>query len=73
MRVRFPSTEKVEYVRFRGVEELVPRLLWEQELNAGSSPVTPTKIWIRGVVGNMSPCHGEDCGFDPHVIRPRNK
>jgi hypothetical protein len=28
--------------KFLGVEELVPRLLWEQELNAGSSPVTQT-------------------------------
>ena len=30
-----------------------------------------SKRWTSGVVVNMSPCHGEDRGFDPHLVRHR--
>ena len=25
--------------------------------------------WTSGVAVNMSPCHGEDRGFDPRLVR----
>ncbi len=28
-----------------------------------------TQLWIIGVAVNMSPCHGEDHGFDSRMIR----
>ncbi len=27
------------------------------------------QLWTSGVAVNMSPCHGEDRGFDPRLVR----
>jgi hypothetical protein len=27
------------------------------------------RLWTIGVAANMSPCHGEDQGFDPPIVR----
>jgi len=50
------------------MEQLVARRAHNPKV-VGSSPTPATNLRRRSVIGNISDCHSEDCGFDAHVRR----
>lgn len=69
--------DTITYVEVKGRTTITDLLKWEALRKIGTLAVWTKEIldkkkWARSVVGNISDCHFEDCGFDPRGARTIN-